>query len=62
VYHSRRKKGTGFTGSLQLMSFCLASFTVGQEIQMLENHKMTVRDRIEEIDRKIAALIRVKEQ
>jgi hypothetical protein len=62
VYHSRRKKGTGFASSLQLMSFCPASFTVGQEIQMHENHKMTVRDRIEEIDRKIAALNSVKEQ
>jgi len=62
VYPSRRKKGIGFASSLQLMSLCPASFTVGQEIQMLENHKITVRDRIEEIDRKIAALIRVKEQ
>ena len=39
----------------------LPGFFYSQEIQMLENHKITVRDRIEEIDRKIAALNSVKE-
>jgi hypothetical protein len=40
---------------------CPAATTVGEEIQLLEDHKKSMQDQLGEIDKKIAALKATKE-
>jgi hypothetical protein len=40
---------------------CPAALTIDDEIRMLENHKKAMKDQLDVIDQKIAALKTVKE-